>query len=1052
MTIIDDYLNYQEKYAKEYGENTIVLMQVGHFFEVYAVDNEKEKSNSENIYRLSDIMNIQLTRKNKSIKENSRKNPMMIGINLCSSDKYIQILLNANYTIIMMEQITPAPNPERAITNIYSPGINIQHQVKGDSSNCVAIYMEVGKDMKNYKDIMSIGISCIDLSTGKNKIFETFSNLNDKTLALDEAFRFIQICDPKEIVFYKKNVDMTEIEISGYLDLTHRVTHFKDIEEMPQEFFKISYQSSFLKKIFKNTGLLSVIEYIDCERKPFGLISYISLLDFAYKHNEKIIDKIEKPSICLETNNLILTNNSINQLNVVAHTSNNENMKFNSLFAVINNTSTSLGRRYLKEQLVNPIINKDTLNLRYQSIEALMSRHNDNPRYLSYEECLKKIIDIERLHRRMGLKMLQPADFGSLDTSYKYINDIFAIIKETDNEHLNRIKPSEESISKFNDFIELYNREFELDIIVKYHMDRINNSFFKRGIITDLDVIQEKIDYSRLIFEAIAKKLSHLIEAGNTTFVKVDYNEVRGHHLICTTKRCQVLKSRFQNMNFCDININMEPHESIKLNPKDITFKTLNSGKTNSTINMSLLENTSHKLISYTQKIHQLCLNHYLDRCSQYYDIYGDTLKEISEFVGKIDVIKSNAKTALIYGYSKPQIQDHPEIKNKSFIDAKAIRHPIIERIQTKIEYVTNDVKIGIDLDDKLLHGMLLYGTNAAGKSSLMKAIGLNLIMAQAGMFVPCESFVFNPFNQIFTRINNNDNIFKGESSFAVEMGELRSILFRSNQNSLVLGDELCSGTESISAQSIFASSVISLVKKNACFIFATHLHELTKLDQIRNLDGVEMFHLKVKYDLETKKLIYDRKLQKGSGQAIYGLEVCLAMDMDTEFLDMAHSIRRQLLGESDTLLNTNNSQYNQKVYIDKCQVCGENAEDVHHIKFQCMADENNMIGHLQKDQESNLVPLCKKCHMNVHNGNLDIYGYMQSSDGIKLDFKYINTAESLKKKSRKKFTDEQIEIIEKYMEENRKVPRNFACEKLKTQYNIDISKATLGKIVSGKY
>ena len=116
------------------------------------------------------------------------------------------------------------------------------------------------------------------------------------------------------------------------------------------------------------------------------------------------------------------------------------------------------------------------------------------------------------------------------------------------------------------------------------------------------------------------------------------------------------------------------------------------------------------------------------------------------------------------------------------------------------------------------------------------------------------------------------------------------------------------------------------------------------------------------------------------------------------------------------------------------------------------MADENNMIGHLQKDQESNLVPLCKKCHMNVHNGNLDIYGYTQSSDGIKLDYKYINTEESLKKKSRKKFTDEQIEIIEKYMEENRKVPRNFACEKLKTQYNIDISKATLGKIVSGKY
>ena len=96
MTIIDDYLEYQSKYENEYGENTCILMQVGHFFEAYAVDNSKEKLNNENIYRLSDIMNIQLTRKNKSIQENHRGNPLMIGVNIYSIDKYIQILLNSN--------------------------------------------------------------------------------------------------------------------------------------------------------------------------------------------------------------------------------------------------------------------------------------------------------------------------------------------------------------------------------------------------------------------------------------------------------------------------------------------------------------------------------------------------------------------------------------------------------------------------------------------------------------------------------------------------------------------------------------------------------------------------------------------------------------------------------------------------------------------------------------------------------------------------------------------------------------------------------------------
>ena len=165
MTIIDDYLKHQERFVKEYGENTIVLMQVGHFFESYGLDNDKERSNADNLYRLCDIMNIQLTRKNKNIKENSRKNPLMIGVNLYSIDKYIQILLNANYTTVLIEQTSPPPDPDREITNIYSPGINMCHK-SGDSSNFMSVYMETSKNMKNLNDLMYIGMSSIDLSTG----------------------------------------------------------------------------------------------------------------------------------------------------------------------------------------------------------------------------------------------------------------------------------------------------------------------------------------------------------------------------------------------------------------------------------------------------------------------------------------------------------------------------------------------------------------------------------------------------------------------------------------------------------------------------------------------------------------------------------------------------------------------------------------------------------------------------------------------------------------------------------------------------------------------
>ena len=115
-------------------------MQVGHFYECYGVDNQAERSNADNLYKLADISDIQLTRKNKSIPENSRKNPLMIGVNLFSIDKYIQILLNNNFTSIIIKQTADPPFLERKVTNVYSPGTNIEYSLKGDTNNLMCIF------------------------------------------------------------------------------------------------------------------------------------------------------------------------------------------------------------------------------------------------------------------------------------------------------------------------------------------------------------------------------------------------------------------------------------------------------------------------------------------------------------------------------------------------------------------------------------------------------------------------------------------------------------------------------------------------------------------------------------------------------------------------------------------------------------------------------------------------------------------------------------------------------------------------------------------------
>jgi DNA mismatch repair protein MutS len=181
---------------------------------------------------------------------------------------------------------------------------------------------------------------------------------------------------------------------------------------------------------------------------------------------------------------------------------------------------------------------------------------------------------------------------------------------------------------------------------------------------------------------------------------------------------------------------------------------------------------------------------------------------------------------------------------------------------------------------------------NASGKSTLMKATGICILLAQAGCFVPAKEMTLVPFRSIYTRILNQDNILAGLSSFAVEMSELRTILRLADDKSLVLGDELCSGTESISAVSIFVAGVQALTRQGCSFIFATHLHEIISYDEITTLHHVGMKHMSVIYNAEKDCLVYDRKLKDGPGTNMYGLEVCKSLSLPQDFLENAHQIR----------------------------------------------------------------------------------------------------------------------------------------------------------------
>lgn len=298
-------------------------------------------------------------------------------------------------------------------------------------------------------------------------------------------------------------------------------------------------------------------------------------------------------------------------------------------------------------------------------------------------------------------------------------------------------------------------------------------------------------------------------------------------------------------------------------------------------------------------------------------------------------------------------------------VRVREIRHALIEHINQNELYVTNNMAL-----DKQKSGMLLYGTNAVGKTSLIRALGIAVVMAQSGMFVPCTEFEYRPYTAIFSRILSNDNLFKGLSTFAVEMSELRVILKMADEHSLILGDELASGTENESALSIFTAALLDLDKRKCSYMFATHFHEITQFEEIQSLEKGRLCykHLSVYYDREFDCLVYDRKLKDGQGSKIYGLEVCSSLHLPKEFMDKAFELRNRYFPESRGELSQQSTRYNAQKIRSICELCkGEIATEIHHLAQQKGADETGFIGTFHKNHVANLAAVCEQCHLKMH-------------------------------------------------------------------------------------
>lgn len=951
---IQDYFSLQKEYEKKFGPKTLVLYEFGSHYNAYQYDPDECGEDGEKLgggKKISELLGLKYTLFNGK-QPHSKDNLHLVGFphNHGVFEKYKRILLDHNYTIIQVNEvgINSKGKKIREVTNIHSPCL--EYKPNQIDNNILVVYIEcnIFDESKFSESLLSCGISVLDTITGESFLYEYYSEECDRYSCIQNIYKIIISTQPRKISIFLNDFP-EEYKDSYSLFLSKEFT-FENLEickDFPKVFGKISYQENILNKIFrKDNDYIDIINQLDLDNYHYARIAYTLCLDFCHEHSPTTFYSIDYPKISQDTS-LVIAHNSLKQLSIF------ELSNDLSLFKLLDRNVTKMGSRRLKDLLRNPMIDSEELNEKYDVLcDCINLKIESKSIYFHIIEFIEDIGDISSYFRKINNNTIKPNSFVKL---YNWLLQILELyytlcskdskIKDLCERYTHVIEDVEQFIENIEDVFEISSLEtsemvtrgeekdrikFQKLIFVKKYHENITKKYKKYKTLQSR--LKKIVDHLNFFITDKKGTNIEIIDSKNKT-KSTSYKE--GIVLILSEYKFNILKSSNYDSSLTG-DIYGFPYKG---NKKIVSSNIIEDY---SEVIAKLKDELENKFFEiYKTIIRNLSLN---------YKFFN----EICKFIAELDNLQSFSKISLKYKYFKPQIID----SDSSFLDVKDIRHPLIERIIDD-EYITNDLKLKES-------GMLLFGLNQIGKSSLAKAVALNIVMAQIGCFTACK-MEYSPFMKIITRLNGDDNIHKGKSTFANEMSELRTILRQSDKNTLVIGDEIAHSSEIVSGISITASAILKLINVNCSFIFATHMHDILKLDDINTIPNEKLRVCHLSAIIKNKTLIYSRKIKNGPGEKIYGVLVCENLGLPSDFIETAYQISNKILN-SRQLVKRKKSRYNSNVFMDHCKLCKSTKKlHTHHIKEQRFSDSDGMINHYHKDSKGNLIVLCESCHTKLH-------------------------------------------------------------------------------------
>lgn len=502
------------------------------------------------------------------------------------------------------------------------------------------------------------------------------------------------------------------------------------------------------------------------------------------------------------------------------------------LLSVLDKTACAMGSRLLKRWLGRPLKQHQIIQTRQQAIKEIISFQQD----VALHQLIKQCADVERIVSRVALKSARPRDLISLLQTLMLLPEINNVLQKNKTFLIGEIKNQISPLPPLQQLL-------ETAIIDNPPMLVRDGGVIAPGFDEELDELRNLSNNAQETLASLEQEEKN--RTGLST-LKLGYNSVQGFYI-------ELSKAQAENAP-----LNYQRKQTLKNVERYITPE------------LKLFED---KVLSAQAKA--LAREKWLyDNLLEEIQQYIPKLSDLARSLAQLDVLVTFAERAQILNWNCPKLVIEPGIMIQDG------RHPVIEPLLQE-RFIANDLKL------KPNQNMLLItGPNMGGKSTYMRQTALIVLLAHIGSFVPASEAVLGPLDRVFTRIGASDDLSSGRSTFMVEMTETAQILRQATSNSLVLIDEIGRGTSTYDGMALaYASCAFLASKIKAYTLFSTHYLELTQLQQ--ELSCIRNVHLQA--SLDSGQIVFLYRVEEGSANRSYGLEVAELAGIPTEVLKLAH-------------------------------------------------------------------------------------------------------------------------------------------------------------------